>query len=90
MTPFSSVMSNGTWATIKRIAATVVGSALLFLAGAVLKDSNRITALEVRIDSIYRELKTNGDRLESNRIENRDEHREIIKQLGDIAKEVRR
>jgi len=78
--------------TAKRIIAGVSVAIVVFLAGAVLANSNRITAIEV-------EMKSMRDMLRDGRTENREEHgeirlaqKELRKELGDkldaIAREV--
>ena len=84
-----AIQTNG---TAKRIIAGVSVAVVVFLAGAVLANSNRITAIEV-------EMKGIRETLRDSRTENREEHieirlaqKELRKELGDkldaIAREV--
>lgn len=76
--------------TTKRIIAGIVVAVAVFLAGAVLSNSNRITAAEAQIRAIYDTQADFKQTMETNRVENRDEHKEIKGMLGEIAKEVRK
>jgi hypothetical protein len=76
--------------TAKRIIAGIVVAVVVFLAGAVLSNSNRITAVESKIQAIVDIQSENRKTLETNRTENRDEHKAIIAELKEISKEVRK
>ena len=74
----------------KRIASGVGIAVILFLAGAVLSNSNRITAMEVKIESLTKAADNTLHQVERNRIENREENRVINDKLDNIAKEIRK
>ena len=67
--------------TLKRIIAALVAGALLFLAGAVLSNSNRLSVAETKIQAIVTTQDETKRTLETNRIENRDEHRLILDEI---------
>lgn len=77
--------TNGNGATRKiaiGVATTIIATAGIFLGSGVLSNSNRITALEVKFEAIDRALETN-------RLENREEHREIAKSLVEIKDAIK-
>lgn len=77
--------TNGNGATKKiavGVATTIIATAGLFLGSGVLSNANRITALEVKFEAIDRALETN-------RLENREEHREIAKSLVEIKDAIK-
>ena len=67
--------------TLKRIIAALVAGILLFLAGAVLSNSNRLSVAETKIQAIVTTQDETKQTLETNRIENRDEHRLILDEI---------
>lgn len=69
--------------TVKRIIAGIAVSVVVFLAGMVIANSTRITALEVKMDTIEKALATN-------RAENRDEHKDILAKVDAVYREVRK
>ena len=75
--------------TVKRIIAGVAISIVVFLAGMVIANSTRITALEVRVESMVRTLDVNAAQLETNRKENREEHQKITDRLDGILRELK-
>jgi uncharacterized membrane protein (DUF106 family) len=75
-----TVSGNG---TVKRIIAGVVTAIIVFLFVAVLADQSRITAVEVEMRGIK-------DQLNTNRSENRDDHKVINDKLDVIAREIRK
>lgn len=76
--------------TLKRIIATVVGGVLLFMAGAILSNANRMTAAETEIKAIKDGIIASRAETMANRVENREEHRLITAKLDEIAKDVRK
>jgi hypothetical protein len=76
--------------TLKRIIATVVGGALLFMAGAILSNSTRMTAAETEIRAIKDGIVASRTETIAYRVENREEHRIITVKLDEIAKDVRK
>lgn len=76
--------------TVRRVVAGVIVAVVVFLAGAVLSNSNRITAVEIKVQAIV-EIQADTKRtLETNRVENNDAHRAIIAELKEISKEIRK
>jgi uncharacterized membrane protein YjjP (DUF1212 family) len=69
--------------TMKRILSGVLITAIVAIGAALIRDGSRITVLETQMEVI-------GRALETNRVENRDEHKEIKVMLGEIAKEIRK
>jgi diphthamide biosynthesis methyltransferase len=51
----------------------------------VLSNSNRITAMEVKVDNLQKIADQTLQQAERNRVENRDEHRLITNKLDAIA-----
>ena len=76
--------------TLKSIIASVVGGSLLFMAGATLSNSSRIAVAETKIQVLVDIQAANFRTMETNRTENRDEHRVITVKLEEIAKEIRK
>ena len=74
----------------KKIICGVIASVFLFLGGMVLSNSNRITAMEVKVDALTRIADTTLAQAERNRIENREEHTIITNKLDAIAAEIRK
>jgi uncharacterized membrane protein YjjP (DUF1212 family) len=68
---------------MKRVLAGVLITTIVAIGAALIRDGSRITVLETQMEVI-------GRALETNRVENRDEHKEIKAMLGEIAKEVRK
>ena len=71
--------------TVKRVVCGVIVSVFLFLGGMVLSNSNRITAMEVKVDNLQKIADQTLQQAERNRVENRDEHRLITNKLDAIA-----
>jgi uncharacterized membrane protein YjjP (DUF1212 family) len=69
--------------TMKRILSGVLITVIVAIGAALIRDGSRITVLETQMEVI-------GRALETNRVENRDEHKEIKVMLGEIAKEIRK
>ena len=74
----------------KRIASGVGIAVILFLAGAVLSNSNRITAMEVKIEYLTKAVDSTLYLVERNRAENREENKVINDKLDNIVKEIRK
>ncbi len=76
--------------TLRRIVAGVVTAIIVFLIGAVVASQNRITAVEVRVQSIEDLIRSYAAGAETNRIENKRDHERIQDTLNEIAKELRK
>ena len=72
--------------TLKRIIAALVAGILLFLAGAVLSNSNRLSVAETKIQTIVTTQDETKRTLETNRVENRDEHQRIMNAIEGLKK----
>ena len=72
--------------TTKRILATLVAAIVIFLAGAVLSNSNRITAVEAKLENIIKVGDKTLDQMEKNRDENYKEHKEILAEIRGVKK----
>ena len=66
-----------------RIIAAVASAIVLFLIGAVVASQNRITAVEVKVQTIEQALR-------DSRLENRQEHQIITDKLDGIARDLRK
>jgi hypothetical protein len=82
-----SLPGNG---TTKKIIYGIIASVFLFLSGMVLSNSNRITAMEVKVDALTKIADTTLAQAERNRIENREEHGIINNKLDAIAAQIRK
>jgi hypothetical protein len=72
--------------TTKRIIAGVVTAIIIGLATQVYVNTNRITAVEVEIKGIRDAITLNRSELQTNRAENRDEHKEIMAAIKEVKK----
>lgn len=70
--------SGGNWSTVKKILIGVATVLITALVSQVLLNTNRITAVEVEIRAIKAGLDTN-------RTENRDEHKVIIGKIDSLS-----
>ena len=74
--------------TLKRIIACVVGGVILFMAGAVLGNSNRITATENQIEAICANQTELRRTMETNRGEFREDFDKLRVGQEDLRKEL--
>jgi len=74
---------------LKKVLYGGMASIFFFLSMCVLSNSNRITAMEVKIESLSRIADQTLDQAERNRLENREEHKTITDKLDAIAAQVK-
>jgi hypothetical protein len=79
-------MTPQTKATIQRIAAMLIGALLIGLVTAVLSHSNRITAIEVKVQNIVESQDDIKQALETNRKENNAQHERILDEIKGLRK----
>lgn len=83
-------MTPQTKGTISRVVAGILVGVLLLVIGMVLSNDKEVAALKVRVEKVEEGQRETKAILETNRVENRQEHKDIKDTLDVIAREVRK
>jgi len=76
--------------TTKKVIASIVAALCIFLVSQVLSNSNRITAMEERLDALMKNSDRSLAQAEKNWDKNDAEHKDIQKLLNEISREVKK